>query len=67
MIIFIIEPIPKYDENIISLSQVMKMNSTIVKAEKISTITNATIVNRETAEFLKNKLKKTLEKIRSLD
>ena len=67
MIISIIEPIPKYNENVTSLSQVVKLNSATVKAEEISAITNAIIVNRETAEFLESKLKKTLEEIRSLD
>ncbi|CAG8629039.1 16712_t:CDS:2 [Cetraspora pellucida] len=61
------EPIPKYDENVILLFQVVKVNSAIVKAEEILAITNATIVNYETAEFLENKLKKTLEEICSLD
>ena len=49
MIISIIEPIPKSEENI--LSQVVKANCTIVKAEEISDISNATIINHETAEF----------------
>src|SRR6266540_681751 len=67
IIIFIIESILKSEENIVSLSQVMKMNSSIIKVEEISNISNATIVDHETAEFLKNKLKKTLEEMRSLD
>src|ERR1044072_4295523 len=45
----------------------MKVNSSIVKAEEISNISNATIVDHETAEFLENKPKKTLEEMRSLD
>ncbi|GES98584.1 hypothetical protein GLOIN_2v1761404 [Rhizophagus clarus] len=45
MTIFTIKPIPKYDENVISLSQVVKMNSATVKAEEILVITNATIIN----------------------
>ena len=73
MIISVIDPIPargaksKSDENVTSLSQVVKVNSSIIKAEEILGITNATIVNRETAEFLENKPKKTLEEMRSLD
>ena len=67
MIISIIEPIPKYDENVTSLSQVVKLNSTTVKAEEISAITNANIFDHETAELLERKSKKTLEEIRSLD
>ncbi|RGB21736.1 hypothetical protein C1646_777383 [Rhizophagus diaphanus] len=65
MIISIIEPIPKSEENI--LSQVVKANCTIIKAKEISDISNATIVNHETAKFLENKPKKTLEEMRSLD
>ena len=67
MIISIIEPISKSDENVISLSQVVKAKSSIIKAEEILDVSNATIVNRETAEFLENKPRKTLEEMRSLD
>jgi len=67
MIISIIEPIPKYDKNVTSLSQVVKLNSATVKAEEISAITNANILDHETAELLESKSKKTLEEIRSLD
>ena len=67
MIISIIEPIPKYDENVTSLSQVVKLNSATVKAEEISAITNANILDHETAELLESKSKKTLEEIHSLD
>jgi len=65
MIISIIKPIPKSEENI--LSQVIKANCTIVKAEEISDISNTTVVNHEIAEFLENKPKKTLKEMRSLD
>ena len=67
MIISIIEPIPKSDENVISLSQVVKAKSSIIKAEEMTDIANANILDRETAEFLENKPKKTLEEMRSLD
>ena len=67
MIISIIEPIPKSEENVVSLSQTMKANSSIVKAEEISDVSNATIVNRETTEYLENKPRKTLGEMRSLD
>ena len=67
MIISTIESIPKPDENVTSLSQVVKVNSATVKAEEISEITNASILNHETAEFLENKPRKTLEEMRSLD
>ncbi|CAI2171778.1 15816_t:CDS:2 [Funneliformis geosporum] len=61
------EPISKSDENIISLSQAVKANSSIIKAEEISDISNVTILDRETAEFLENKPKKTLDKMWSLE
>ncbi|CAG8510419.1 12879_t:CDS:2 [Cetraspora pellucida] len=59
--------IPKFEENVVSLSQTVKANSSIIKAEEISNISNATIVDHETAEFLENKPRKTLEEMRSLD
>ncbi|RGB22102.1 hypothetical protein C1646_776650 [Rhizophagus diaphanus] len=61
------QPIPKSEEKIVSLSQVVKVNSSIVKAEEISDVSNATIVDHETAKFLENKPRKTLEEMRSLD
>jgi len=67
MIISIIEPIPKYNENVTSLSQVVKLNSATIKAEEILAITNANILDHKTAELLKSKSKKTLEEICSLD
>ena len=67
MIISTIESIPKPGENVTSLSQVMKVNSATVKAEKISEITNANILDHETVELLENKSRKTLEEMRSLD
>ncbi|CAI2179865.1 259_t:CDS:2 [Funneliformis geosporum] len=45
----------------------VKANSSIIKAEEISDISNATILDYETTKFLENKLKKTLKEIRSLD
>src|SRR4051794_3708904 len=65
MLISIIEFDPKSNEN--TLLQVVKAKCSVVKAEEISAITNATIINHETAEFLESKPKKTLEEIRSLD
>ncbi len=67
MIVSIIESISKSDEKVVLLSQVVKVNSSIIKVEEISNVSNTTIVDRETAEFLKNKPKKTLEEMRSLD
>ncbi|CAB5205247.1 unnamed protein product [Rhizophagus irregularis] len=65
MEVSIIESGPKSEEN--TLSQVVKVKCSIVKAEEVSDISNATIVNHETAELLENKPKKTLEEMRSLD
>ncbi|CAI2197194.1 9080_t:CDS:2, partial [Funneliformis geosporum] len=67
MVVSTIESIPKPGENDTSLSQVVKVNSATVKAEEISEITNAIILDHETAELLENKPRKTLEEMRSLD
>src|SRR6266498_4080496 len=67
MIISIIELIPKFEDTTMLLSQTVKASSSIIKAEEIADVSNTTIVNCETAELLKNKPKKTLEEIRSLD
>ena len=61
MEVSIIESGPKSEENI--LSQVVKAKCLTVKAEEISDITNANILDRETAEFLENKPKKTLKEM----
>ena len=63
MIIFIIEPISKSNENVISLSQVVKVKSSIIKVKEIINIANATIINYKTTEFLKNKSKKILKEM----
>src|SRR2546430_8832223 len=65
MEVSIIESGPKSEEN--TLSQVVKVKCSIVKAKEISDISKTTIVNYETAEFLENKPKKTLEEMRFLD
>ncbi|GES74685.1 hypothetical protein GLOIN_2v1826084 [Rhizophagus clarus] len=67
MLISIIELIPKPKDNTISLSQTVKVSSSIIKVEEISDISNARILDHEIAEVLENKLKKTLEEMRSLD
>ncbi|CAI2192756.1 7666_t:CDS:2, partial [Funneliformis geosporum] len=67
MVISIIESIPKPEDIMTSLSQIVMASSSIIKAEEIADVSNATIVDRETAEFLENKSKKTLEEMRSLD
>ncbi|CAI2185650.1 2912_t:CDS:2, partial [Funneliformis geosporum] len=67
MIISTIKYISKPGENNTSLSQVVKVNSATIKAEEISEITNAIILDHETAKLLENKPRKTLEEMRSLD
>jgi|SRR6266498_2537509 len=67
MIISTIKSISKPNENVTSLSQVIKVNSATVKAEEILEITNASILDHETAEFLENKPRKILEEMYSLD
>jgi hypothetical protein len=67
MIIFIIESIPKPEDTTTSLSQIVKTSSSIVKAEEISNISIAMIIDHETAEFLENKPKKSLEEMHSLE
>ncbi|RGB21966.1 hypothetical protein C1646_776908 [Rhizophagus diaphanus] len=67
IVISIIELIPKPKDNTISLFQTVKVSSSIIKAEEISDISNARIIDHEIAEVLENKPKKTLEKMRSLD
>ncbi|GBB91446.1 hypothetical protein RclHR1_18770001 [Rhizophagus clarus] len=65
MIISIIESGPKSNEN--TLSQVVKAKCSVVKANEISDITNANILDHKTAEFLESKPRKTLEEMHSLD
>ncbi|PKB95847.1 hypothetical protein RhiirA5_435918 [Rhizophagus irregularis] len=67
MVISIIELMPKPKDNTISLSQTVRVSSSIIKAEEISDISNARILDHEIAEVLENKPKKTLEEMRSLD
>ncbi|CAI2191940.1 18880_t:CDS:2, partial [Funneliformis geosporum] len=67
MVVSIIEFISKPEDTTILLSQTVKVSSSIIKAEEISDISNAFIINHETAELLENKPKKTLEEMRSLD
>ncbi|PKC52321.1 hypothetical protein RhiirA1_481780, partial [Rhizophagus irregularis] len=67
MVISVIELIPKPEDTTMSLSQTVKACSSTIKAEEIADVSNATIVDRETAELLENKPRKTLEEMRSLD
>ena len=65
MVVSIKESVLKSKENI--LSQIVKTKCSIIKMEEISDITNANILDRETAKFLENKSKKTLGEMCSLD
>ncbi|RGB22876.1 hypothetical protein C1646_780443 [Rhizophagus diaphanus] len=67
IVISVIELIPKPEDTMISLSQTVKAYSSTIKAEEIADVSNATIVDRETAELLENKPRKTLEEMHSLD
>jgi len=63
MVISIIKLIPKPKDNMISLFQIVNMSSSIIKVKEISDISNACIFDHEIVEVLKNKSKKTLEKM----
>ncbi|CAG8720356.1 9836_t:CDS:2 [Cetraspora pellucida] len=52
---------------IVILTKTVKKCFSVIKAEKISYIANANIINCETAEHLENKPKKTLEEMHALD
>src|SRR6266498_4650476 len=67
MVISVIELITKPEDTTMSLSQTVKASFSTIKAEEIADVSNATIVDRETAELLENKPKKTLKEMRSLD
>ncbi|CAI2182035.1 12698_t:CDS:1 [Funneliformis geosporum] len=67
MVVSVMKFVPKSEDTIILLSQAVKMSSSIVKAEEISDISNASIINHETTKLLENKPKKTLEEMHSLD
>ena len=67
IVISVMELIPKPEDTTMSLSQTVKASSSTIKAEEIADVSNATIVDRKTAELLENKPKKTLEEMRSLD
>ena len=55
MVISVMELIPKSEDTTMSLSQTVKASSSTIKAEEIADVSNATIVDRETAELLENK------------
>ncbi|CAG8672167.1 14546_t:CDS:10 [Cetraspora pellucida] len=67
MVVSVIEPTPKPEDNTMLLTETVKECSSVIKAEEISDLANANIINRETAEHLENKPKKTLEEMRALD
>src|ERR1043166_5160093 len=67
MVIFVMELIPKPEDTMMSLFQTVKASFSTIKAEEIADVSNASIVDRETAELLENKPKKTLEEMHSLD
>ncbi|CAI2189572.1 13151_t:CDS:1 [Funneliformis geosporum] len=67
MEVSVIKFIHKPEDTTILLSQTVNVSSSIVKAEEISDLSNAFIINHETAELLENKPKKTLEEMHSLD
>jgi len=66
MIVSIIKATPKPKEDVVSLTTTVKGYSSAIKAEEISDIANANILNHETAEHLENKPKKTLEEMYAL-
>ena len=62
MIVSIIEVTPKSEDSV-SLTEAVKICSSVIKAEEISDIASANILNHEMAEHLENKPKKTLKDI----
>ncbi|CAG8576087.1 12287_t:CDS:2 [Gigaspora rosea] len=66
MIVSIMESIPKSENNDASLSKAVRVCSSIVKAEEISDIANADILDHEMAERLENSSKKSLNEIHAL-
>ncbi|CAG8749099.1 13524_t:CDS:2, partial [Cetraspora pellucida] len=67
MIVLVIELTPKPEDNTILLTKTVKEYSSVIKAEEISDLANANIINRKIAEHLENKPKKTLEEMQALD
>src|SRR6185312_11693731 len=55
MVVSVIESAPKPEDNYASLTKTVKECSSVIKAEEISDLANANIINRETAESLENK------------
>ncbi|CAG8811699.1 12046_t:CDS:2, partial [Gigaspora rosea] len=66
MVVSIIEVTPKSEEDFVSLTKVVRICSSVIKAEEISDIANANILNHEMAKHLENKPKKTLIEMNAL-
>ncbi|CAG8603335.1 2704_t:CDS:2, partial [Cetraspora pellucida] len=66
IIVSIIESISKSENNDALLSKTIKVYSSVVKAEKISDIVNADILDYEMAKHLENSFKKNLNEIYAL-
>ncbi|RIB18313.1 hypothetical protein C2G38_2036999 [Gigaspora rosea] len=60
------EVTPKSEEDFVSLTKVVRICSSVIKAEEISDIANANILNHEMAKHLENKPKKTLIEMNAL-
>ncbi|CAG8459716.1 640_t:CDS:2 [Cetraspora pellucida] len=67
MVVSVIEPTPKPKDNTVLLTETVKECSSVIKAEEISDLANANIINCKMTEHLENKPKKTLEEMRALD
>ncbi|CAG8441129.1 2589_t:CDS:10 [Scutellospora calospora] len=63
MVVSIIKTTPKAKDDTMLLTETVKGYSSAIKAEEISDIANANILNHEIAEHLENKPRKTLEEI----
>ncbi|CAH1768965.1 12669_t:CDS:2, partial [Entrophospora sp. SA101] len=66
MKVSIIEVTPKSEKDSVSLTESVKVCSSVIKAEEISKIANANILNHEMVDHLENKPKKTLEDMHAL-
>ncbi|CAG8617815.1 9945_t:CDS:2 [Paraglomus occultum] len=66
MVVSIIKATPKAKDDTVTLTETVKGYSSAIKAEEISDIANANILNHEMAEHLENKPKKTLEEMYAL-
>ncbi|CAG8497769.1 17482_t:CDS:2 [Cetraspora pellucida] len=67
MVVSIIKTTSKAKDDTVSLTETVKEYSSAIKAEEISDIANANILNHEMAEHLENKPRKTLEEMYMLN